>query len=106
MTITLSPDIERVLTEEAARRQKTPDELAEEILRARLPVPVGHAGPRDEELWARVNAARGMFAPEDLTPKKRKSGGRKRWHGFTAAIMSPASPPAKSFQPARWKKKH
>ena len=56
MTITLSPELERVLTQEAARREKTPDELAEEILRARFPVPVGHVGPRGGALRAQVNA--------------------------------------------------
>ena len=70
MTITLSPDIERVLTEEAARRQKTPDELVEETLRARFPVPVGHVGPRGEELRAWMNAPRPL-APV-LTTEERE----------------------------------
>jgi hypothetical protein len=56
MTITLSPDVERALAKEAARRGTTPDELAEETLRVRFAVPVGHVGPRGEELRAQINA--------------------------------------------------
>ena len=39
MTITLSPETERVLTKEAARQQKTPDELVEETMRAWIVAP-------------------------------------------------------------------
>ena len=57
MTLTLSPEIETALTEAAVRQGTTPDALAEEALRMRLGIPVGHVGPRGEELRAQVNAA-------------------------------------------------
>ncbi len=58
MTLTLSPEVERALEEEASRRGMTPEQAADGILRARLAVPVGHVGPRGEELRAQVNAVR------------------------------------------------
>ncbi len=72
MTLTLSPEIERALTEEAARRGTTPEQAAERILESGLAVPVGHVGSRGEELRAQVNAARGMFAPQDLSPEEKE----------------------------------
>ncbi len=72
MTITLSPEIEKALTEAAVELGRTPDELAEEALRVRFAVPIGHVGPRGEELRAQVNAARGMFTPQDLSPEEKE----------------------------------
>ena len=65
MTLTLSPEIERVLTETAAKSGRRPDELAEEALRIQLRLPIGQAGPRGLELQAQVNAKRP--APAELT---------------------------------------
>ncbi len=72
MTITLSPEIERALTEEAARRGATPEQTAERILGSTLAVPVGHVGPLGEELRARVNAARAIFTPQELSPEEKE----------------------------------
>ena len=73
MTLTLSPEIEQALTEAAVETGKTPDELAEETLRARFMVPVGHIGPLGEELRVRVNAAGGMFTSEDVSSEDREN---------------------------------
>jgi len=72
MTLTLSPEIEKALTAAAAKLGRTPDELAEETLRVRFGVPVGHVGPRGEELRAQVNAAKGMFAQAELSPEEKE----------------------------------
>lgn len=59
MALTLNPEIEKALTEEAARQGTTPDALVEKALRMRFGIPFGHVGPRGEELRAQVNAAAG-----------------------------------------------
>ena len=71
MTITLSPDVKQALAEEAARQGTTPEQAAERILRARLAVPVGHVGPRGEELRAQMNAPRTPL-PE-LSPEEKEA---------------------------------
>ena len=71
MTLTLSPEIEKALTEAAIGSGKTPEELAEEALRMRFGIPVGHVGLRGEELRAKVNAARGIFASKELSPEEK-----------------------------------
>ncbi len=68
MTLTLSPEIEKALTEAAARQGTTPDALAEQALRIRFGIPIGHVGPRGEELQAQVNAAQALI-PE-LSPEE------------------------------------
>ena len=68
MTLTLSPEIEKALTEAAVKTGRTPDELAEETLRLKFGVPVGHVGPRGEELRAQINAK--TPAPKELTPEE------------------------------------
>ena len=73
MTLTLSPEIEKALTEAAAQSGRTPDELAEETLRVKFALPVGYVGPRGEELRAQVNAAKGMFAPKELSPEEKET---------------------------------
>ena len=72
MTLTLSPEIENALTTAAARQGTTPDALAEEALRMRFGIPVGHVGPRGEELRAQVNAARGMFASKEISAEEKE----------------------------------
>lgn len=62
MTLTLSPEIERALTEEAARQGTTPDEVTENALRMQLASTIGREDRETEELRARVRAARGMFS--------------------------------------------
>ncbi len=72
MTLTFSPEIERVLAEEAARRGTTPDELAEQALRIKFGMPVGHVGPLGEKLRAQVNAALGMPPPKELSAEEKE----------------------------------
>jgi hypothetical protein len=71
MTLTLSPEIERVLTTAAAKRGETPDELAEQTLRIKFGLPVGHVGPLGEKLRAQVNAALGM-PPKELSAEEKE----------------------------------
>ena len=61
MTITLSPETERALTEAAVELGKTPDELAEQALRTQY-LPLNNEEQEQEALRAKVKAARGMFA--------------------------------------------
>ncbi len=58
MTITLSPEIERALTEEAARRGTTPDELADEALKDKYGAPQ----ETPEERQARIHAIMGSMS--------------------------------------------
>lgn len=58
MTITLSPEMERVLTKEAARLEKTPNELVEETLREYLSV----RRESLDERRARIHALKGSMA--------------------------------------------
>ncbi len=62
MTLTLSPEIEKALTEAATQSGRTPDELAEETLRNRYLSPNHAAEQEADELQAKVKAARGMFS--------------------------------------------
>ncbi len=70
MTLTLSPEIEKALAEEAARQGTTPEQAADGILRARLAVPVGHVGPHGEQLRAQVNAVREVLV--ELSPEEKE----------------------------------
>ena len=70
MTLTLSPEIEKALTEASIKTGRTPDELAEETLRFKFGIPVGHVGPRGEELRAQINAK--TPAPKKLTPEEKE----------------------------------
>jgi hypothetical protein len=55
MTVTLSPEVERVLKDRAARLGKSPDQLAEEVLRqALLAHPDGGELPPRDEWEARL----------------------------------------------------
>lgn len=58
MTLTLSPEVEQALEQEAARRGTTPDELAEETLRAKLVT----AQETPDERRARVQSLKGSMA--------------------------------------------
>lgn len=63
MTITLTPDIEQALAEEARETGKPPEELALDRLRTTLTqAPSPHGQSEVEERRARVRAARGKFA--------------------------------------------
>ena len=92
MTLTLSPEIEKALAEAAVETGKTPDELAEETLRARFKIPLDHTGPLGEELRARVNAAKGMFSSEDISSEdmeKRRQEALARIHsGYYVSRLS------------------
>ena len=58
MTLTLSPEIERLLNKAAQQQGRTPEELAEQTLREK------YALPREshEEKKARIQALRGSMA--------------------------------------------
>ena len=90
MTITLSPEIERALTEEAARRGTTPDKLAEQAdpTGKVCAIPVGHVGPaRKSELRAQVNAARWeCLQPKELPPEVNSSKTKRRQEIALSAI--------------------
>lgn len=58
MTITLSPETEKVLREAAARQGTTPDELAEEAMKEKYGVPL----ETPEERRARIQAIKGSMA--------------------------------------------
>lgn len=63
MTITLTPDIEQALTEEAQETGKPLEQLAVERLRATLKqTPSSHGNREIDERRANVKAARGKFA--------------------------------------------
>jgi len=62
MTLTLSPEIEKVLTDAAAKQGRTPDELVEETLRTQYLSPNNASQHEADELSAKVKAARGMFS--------------------------------------------
>jgi hypothetical protein len=70
MTLTFSPEIERALTAEAAKLGKTPDELAEQTLRIKFGMPVGHVGPLGEKLRAQVNAVQEL--PKELSAEEKE----------------------------------
>jgi len=70
MTLTLSPEIEKALTETAIKSGRRPDELAEEALRIQLRLPVGQTGPRGLELRAQVNA--NTPAPAEVTAEEKE----------------------------------
>ena len=56
MILTLSPEIEKALTDAATKSGRKLNEVAEEALRIQLRLPVGLVGPRGLELRAQVNA--------------------------------------------------
>ena len=58
MTLTLSPEVERALTEEAVRQGTTPDEVAEEILKEKYLL----SPETPEERRTRIHALRGSMA--------------------------------------------
>ena len=62
MTITLSPETGKALQEAAARQGTTPDKLAEEAVREKSTALLSDEQQEEEELRARVKAARGMFS--------------------------------------------
>ncbi len=70
MTLTLSPEIEKALTETATKSGRKPDEVAEEALRIQLRLPVGHVGPRGLELRAQINVK--TPAPAELTAEEKE----------------------------------
>ena len=71
MTLTLTPEIEKALTEAAARQGTTPDALAEQALRIRFGIPVGSVGPLGEGLKAQVNAA--QTPTPELSPEEKET---------------------------------
>ena len=71
MTLTLSPEIEKALTEAVARQGTTPDALAEQALRIRFGIPVGSVGTLGEELKAQVNAA--QTPTPELSPEEKET---------------------------------
>lgn len=73
MTLTLSPEIERILTRAATEQRRTTDELAEQAIREKYvrPQAVGEFGARGRELQALSNTP----APDrlaGLTPEERE----------------------------------
>ena len=82
MTLTLSPEVERALEQEAARRGTTPDELVEETLRAKLKTPQ----ETTEERRARIQSLKGSMAHlgpslllEDRAEDRRGKDGAEEW---------------------------
>ncbi len=72
MTLTLSPEIERVLAAEADKLGRTPDEIAEQTLRIKFRIPVGAVGPLGEKLRAQVNAGLEMPLPEEASAEEKE----------------------------------
>lgn len=73
MTLTLSAEIERVLTKAAAEQGRTPEELTEQAVREKyaLPQAVGEFGPLGQAIRARVNAPP-SDPLADLSPEERE----------------------------------
>ena len=90
MTLTLSPEIEKALTEASVKTGRPPEELAEETLRIKFGVPVGFMGPRGEELRAQVNAVRPRLEKlSDEEKEQRRQEALARIHsGYFAERLS------------------
>lgn len=58
MTLTLSPEIERVLTKAAAEQGRTPEELTEQAVREKyVPVPIESPEERKARIYALMGSS-------------------------------------------------
>jgi hypothetical protein len=80
MTITLSPEIERALTEEAARRGTTPDKLAEQAVQEKYAILPESAEERHKRIFALMGSS-SHLGPSQLIQDKAEEIAReeRRW---------------------------
>jgi hypothetical protein len=112
MTITLSPEIELVLTEEAARQGTTPEQTLENALRIQFSLPVGQVGPWGEELRAWMNTPRPAepeLSAEEKESRRQEALARVRSGYYVDRLSSSEEHSArkaeeKAMEERRWRK--